>query len=154
MKPLVDTNTRALSIAILLLRIMAGLILFVGGAGKVMGWFGGFGMPATLEMFKTNVHLSAFWTYVSCYAEFIGGFLIMIGLLTRVAAVALVINMLVATLISGFKNFFMGGAAYPCLLFVIFLAIVLSGPMDYSIDALLAKRKRTTGGNLNFSATF
>jgi putative oxidoreductase len=154
MKPLVDTSTRALSTAILLLRIMAGLILFVGGAGKVMGWFGGFGMPAILEMFKNNLHLSAFWTYVSCYAEFIGGFLIMIGLLTRVAAVALVINMLVATLLSGFKNFFMGGAAYPCLLFVIFLAIVLSGPMDYSIDALLAKRKRTAGGNLNFSAIF
>lgn len=154
MKPLIDTNNRTLSAAILLLRIMAGLILFVGGAGKVMGWFGGFGMPATLEMFKNNVHLSAFWTYLSCYTEFIGGFLIIIGLLTRFAAFALVINMLTATLLSGFKNFFMGGAAYPCLLFVIFLAIVLAGPMDYSIDALFAKRKRTAGRNLNFSATF
>jgi putative oxidoreductase len=141
MKLLVDTTTRALSTAILLLRIMAGLILFVGGAGKVMGWFGGFGMRATLEMFKNNLHLSASWTYLSSYTEFIGGFLIIIGLLTRFAAFALVINMLTATLLSGFKNFFMGGAAYPCLLFVIFLAIVLSGPMDYSIDALLVKRK-------------
>jgi putative oxidoreductase len=141
MKLLVDTTTRALSTAILLLRIMAGLILFVGGVGKVMGWFGGFGMPATLEMFKTNLHLSASWTYLSSYTEFVGGFLIIIGFLTRFAAFALVINMLTATLLSGFKNFFMGGAAYPCLLFVIFLAIVLSGPMDYSIDALLVKRK-------------
>lgn len=154
MKPLVDTNARALSIAILLLRIMAGLILFVGGAGKVMGWFGGFGMTATLEMFKSNIHLSAFWTYVSCYAEFIGGLLIMIGLLTRVAATALFINMLVATLFTGFKNFFMGGAAYPCLLMVIFLAIIFSGPMFYSIDSLLAKRKKTERSNLNFSAAF
>jgi putative oxidoreductase len=141
MKLLVDTTTRALSTAILLLRIMAGLILFVGGVGKVMGWFGGFGMPATLEMFKTNLHLSASWTYLSSYTEFVGGFLIIIGFLTRFAAFALVINMLTATLLSGFKNFFMGGAAYPCLLFVIFLSIVLSGPMDYSIDALLVKRK-------------
>jgi len=154
MKPLVDTNTKALSTAILLLRIMAGVILFVSGAGKVMGWFGGFGMPATLEMFKNNVHLSAFWIYLSCFTEFIGGFLIIIGLLTRFAAFGLVINMLMATLLTGFKNFFMGGTAYPCLLFVIFLAIVLSGPMNYSIDALLAKRKRTAGANLNFSATF
>jgi putative oxidoreductase len=154
MKPLVDTNTVALSTAILLLRIMAGLILFVGGAGKVIGWFEGFGMPATLEMFKTNLHLSAFWTYLSSYTETIGGFLIIIGLLTRFASLALVINMLTATLLSGFKNFFMGGAAYPCLLFVIFMAIVLSGPMDFSIDALFVKRKRKAGGNLNFSATF
>jgi putative oxidoreductase len=145
MKLLVDTTTRALSTAILLLRIMAGLILFVGGVGKVMGWFGGFGMPATLEMFKTNLHLSASWTYLSSYTEFVGGLLIIIGFLTRFAAFALVINMLTATLLSGFKNFFMGGAAYPCLLFVIFLAIVLSGPMDYSIDALLVKRKTPAG---------
>jgi putative oxidoreductase len=154
MKPLVDTNTRALSIAILLLRIMAGLILFVGGAGKVLGWFGGFGMSAMVEMFKTNLHLSAFWTYLSSYTEFIGGFLIIVGLLTRFAAFALVINMLSATLFTGFAKFFMGGAAYPCLLFVIFLVIFLSGPMAYSIDALLAKRKKTERLDLKFNAAF
>ena len=154
MKPLVETNTRVLSIAILFLRIMAGLILFVGGAGKVMGWFGGFGMATTLEMFKTGIHLSAFWTYVSCYTEFIGGFLIMIGLLTRPAAIALFINMLAATLFTGFTKFFMGGAAYPCLLAVIFLVIILSGPMTYSIDALLAKRKKSERFNLHFSTAF
>ena len=154
MKPLVETNTKVLSVAILLLRVMAGLILFVAGAGKVMGWFGGFGMTATLGMFETNLHLPAFWVYVSSFTEFIGGFLIVIGLLTRVAAVALVINMLSATLFSGFKNFFMGGAAYPCLLFVIFLVIVLSGPMAYSIDALLARRRKTEKTNLTFSIAF
>lgn len=149
MKPLVETNTKALSTGILLLRIMTGLILFVAGAGKVMGWYGGFGMTATLEMFKTNLQLSAFWTYISCYAEFIGGLLIIIGLLTRVAASALFINMLAATLLTGFKNFFMGGAAYPCLLMVIFLMLILSGPMEFSLDALLAKRKRTENIRLN-----
>jgi putative oxidoreductase len=154
MKPLIETNTRALNTAILLLRLMAGLILFVGGAGKVLGWFGGFGMTTTLQMFEKGTHLSAFLIYVSCFTEFIGGFLIMIGLITRVAAIALMINMLTATLITGFKNFFFGGAAYPCLLFVIFLVIVLSGPMAYSIDALLSKRKRTEAPKLNLSASF
>lgn len=154
MKPLIETNTRALSTAILFLRIMAGLILFVAGAGKVMGWFGGFGMNATLEMFKNNMHLSTFWIYVSCYAEFIGGFLIIVGLATRVAAIALFINMLVATLFVGFTNFFMGGAAYPCLLMVIFLVLILSGPMAFSIDALIARRKKAERTNLNFSAAF
>lgn len=154
MKPLIETNPRALSTAILFLRIMAGLILFVAGAGKVIGWFGGFGMSATLEMFKTSMHLSSFWIYVSCYTEFIGGFLIIVGLATRPAAIALFINMLVATLFVGFKNFFMGGAAYPCLLMVIFLLLVLSGPMDFSIDALIARRKKTERTKLNFSAAF
>lgn len=154
MKPLIETNTRTLSIAILLLRIMAGLILFVGGAGKVLGWFGGFGMTSTIEMFKSNMHLSAFWTYLSSYTELIGGFLIMIGLLTRFASTALVINMLVATLFVGFKNFFLGGAAYPCLLFVIFLAITLTGPMAYSLDAWLANKKRMERVHQKLSIAF
>lgn len=154
MKPLVETSTKAVSTAVLLLRIMSGLILFVGGAGKALGWFGGMGMNATLDIFKTNLHLSAFWIYLSCYTEFIGGLLIIIGLFTRIAAFALFINMLVATLFVGFKNFFMGGAAYPCLLMIIFLAIVLSGPMAFSIDAVLAKKKRIEKLNSGFSIAF
>ena len=154
MKPLIETNQRAVDVAILLLRFMAGLILFVAGAGKVLGWFGGFGMTTTLELFKTNMHLSAFWAYLSSYTEFIGGFLIMIGLLTRFASIALLINMLVATLLVGFKNFFLGGAAYPCLLFVIFLVLVLTGPMAYSVDALLSNKKEKNRTNLNISTAF
>ena len=154
MKPLVETNTRALSIGILLLRIMAGIILFVAGAGKVAGWFGGFGMTTTLQIFENNLHLSAFWTYLSSYTEFIGGFLVAVGFLTRPAAIALVINMLVATLLSGFKNFFFGGAAFPCLLMVIFLASVLAGPMEYSVDAMLANIKRRDRPNPKLSAAF
>ena len=153
MKPLIETNQRAVDVAILILRIMSGLILFVAGAGKVLGWFGGFGMTITVQFFKT-MHLSTFWTYVSSYGEFMGGFLVMIGLFTRFAAIALVINMLVATLLVGFRNFFLGGAAYPCLLVVIFLAIILTGPMAFSIDAWLAKRKRTERANLKVNMAF
>jgi putative oxidoreductase len=141
MKPLIDTNTRAMSLGILLLRLMAGLILFIAGAGKVMGWFGGFGMKTSLQMFEDGLHLSAFWTYMSCYTEFIGGFLLMAGFLTRPAAVFLFINMAVATWSVGPKNFFMGGGAYPCLLLVISAVILLTGPMLYSVDALLSSKK-------------
>jgi putative oxidoreductase len=151
MKPLVETNAKTLSLAILLLRMMAGLILFVAGAGKVLGWFGGFGINTTLEMFKNGMQLSAFWTYLSCYTEFIGGLLIMMGFLTRPAAIALFINMLVATYLAGFKNFFMGGAAYPCLLMVIFLVITLSGPMTFSIDAALSRKQKSEKINSGFS---
>jgi putative oxidoreductase len=143
MKVLTQTNTGLLNIGILLLRWMTGLILFVAGAGKVMGWFGGFGMKTTLEMFKTGMNISAPWAYISSYAEFVGGLLLIIGFLARPAAFALVINMLVAVILTGTKNFFMGGAAYPCSLGISCLVILLSGPMAYSIDALLANRERT-----------
>jgi putative oxidoreductase len=151
MKPLTDTNTKTIAIGILLLRIMCGLILFVAGAGKVLGWFEGMGMNATIQAFKSGSHISTFWIYVSCYAEFIGGFLIIIGWLTRPAAFALFINMLVATLVVGFKNFFGGGAAYPCLLMVCFLVILLTGPMNFSIDSLIGPMKKGERNNLKYS---
>jgi putative oxidoreductase len=138
MKALTQTNTRLLSISLLLLRCTVGTILFVAGAGKVLGWFGGLGLEATLEGFsKTGI--SEFWAYVSCYTEFIGGFLLIIGLLTRPAALALFINMLVAVIIVGTKSFFSGGGAYPFTLMICSLVILLIGPMAYSIDALLSR---------------
>jgi putative oxidoreductase len=147
MKLLTQTNAGLLNTGILLLRWMVGLIFFVAGAGKVMGWFGGFGMKTTLEMFKTGMNISAPLAYLSSYTEFIGGLLLIIGLLTRPAAFALVINMTVAVILTGTKNFFMGGAAYPCSLGVSCLVILLTGPMAYSIDALLAGRRSTQLAN-------
>lgn len=141
MKPLTETNARFISIAILLLRCMVGIIFFVAGAGKIFGWFGGMGIQATLDIFKTQTHISATWTYIHCYVELVGGLFLIIDLLTRPAAFLLVINMLVATVIMGTKNFFMGGAAYPFSLMVSSLAILLTGPMAYSIDAYLSNRK-------------
>jgi putative oxidoreductase len=139
---LTGTNRTLINTGILLLRWMTGIILFVAGAGKAAGWFGGFGMATTVGMFKT-MNISAFWTYVSCYTEFIGGFLLIIGLLTRPAAFLLTINMAVATYIVGPKNFFMGGGAFVCSLMVSCLVVLLTGPMDYSVDALFFRRKRS-----------
>jgi putative oxidoreductase len=142
MKLLTQYNTGLLSAGLFFQRAMIGLVFFVAGAGKAMGWFGGFGMKATLDIFRDQTHLSTFWIYVSCYTEFIGGFLLIIGLLTRPAALLLVINMAVAVYITGFANFFMGGAAYPCVLMTGCLLIVLAGPLAWSLDALLLNKKR------------
>lgn len=143
MKLLTQTNTNLISLGMLLLRCMTGLIFFVAGAGKVLGWFGGFGMKTTLEMFKTGMNIPAPLAYLSSYTEFIGGILLITGFLTRPAAFALVINMLVAVILTGTKNFFMGGAAYPCSLGVSCLVILLVGPMAYSMDAIVESRKGT-----------
>jgi putative oxidoreductase len=139
---LTGTNTKAISLGLLLLRWITGIILFVAGAGKVFGWFGGMGMQTTLQMFETGSHISAFWTYVSCYTELIGGFLLIIGLFTRAAAFAIMINMLVAVIVVGFNKFFMGGAAYAFSLMINAIIILLAGPMAYSIDALLGTERR------------
>lgn len=132
---LTGTNKTLISISILLLRLVLGGILFVAGAGKVFGWFGGMGLEATLESF-TQMGFSAPLAHLSNYTELIGGLLIAIGLLTRPAALAIAINMLVAAVVSLPQGFMMG-ASFPFSLFVVSLAILLSGPMSISVDALL-----------------
>ncbi len=142
MNLLVGTNRRSIDVAILLIRWITGVILFVAGAGKVFGWFGGMGMDATVAAFKSG-GLSAFWTYVSCYAELIGGFLLIFGFLTRPAAFILFVNMLVAVIWLGTKNFFMGGGAYPFTLMINAFAILLTGPGIFSVDAAISNPKPT-----------
>lgn len=142
MKLLTQTNTALLSVGLLLLRWVAGVIIFVAGGGKLFGWFGGIGIQTTLKMFKAEMDIPAVLIYLSCYTELIGGLFLVVGFLTRPAAFALVINMLVATISMGTKNFFMGGGAYPFSLMISFLLILLAGPMAYSIDAWLMKKNK------------
>ena len=142
MKILTQTNNNLHSISILLLRLIIGIILFVAGAGKVMEWFGGMGLEATVNIFTSNMHIPAFLAYLSCFTEFIGGFLLITGLLTRPVAVAVFINMLVATIVMVPNGFLKGGAAYPLTLTIISLVILLSGPMVYSLDAWIFRVKK------------
>ena len=137
MNVLTGTNRSLLSLAILFLRLMLGAIMFVAGGGKVFGWFGGMGIDTTIQMFQSYMGLSAFWTYLSSYTELIGGAFLILGFLTRPAALALTINMLVASIFIGFKGFFVEkGAAYPFSLMVSALVILLTGPLAYSLDAI------------------
>ena len=134
----ISTNNSLLSTAVLLLRIILGVILFTVGSGKVAGWFGGFGMQTTAEYFS-RMGFSVFLTYLSSYTEFVGGMLLISGLLTRPAAIAVFINMLVATVVMMPKGFIMGGADFPFTLMIISAVIFLSGPMMFSLDYLITK---------------
>lgn len=138
---LINTNNELLSTGVLLLRCIAGIILFVVGSGKVFGWFGGFGMDVTLQFYLKSGIAYPF-AYMSIYTEFIGGILFTIGLLTRLSAIAILINMLVATIIM-LPNGFLGpsGASYPFTFFVIVLTVLLTGPLSLSIDSFILNIK-------------
>jgi putative oxidoreductase len=127
-----------LNLGILLLRIVMGIIFFGLGAGKVFGWFGGFGLEMTLQ-FYTDTGIPTPFAYLSIFTELIGGFLLILGLLTRPAAFAIMINMLVATIVTLPMGFFTV-AAQPLTLMVSGITILLAGPMAYSIDFLLLRR--------------
>ena len=141
MKPLTQTSPTMISLAILLLRCMTGAIMFGAGAGKVVKWFGGFGMDITLQYYK-QMGFSNMWTYVSSFTEFLGGALLIVGLLTRPAAFLIFINMLVATIVTMPKGFLAGQAAFPFSLMVSALIIFITGPLRFSIDALIGRHRR------------
>lgn len=140
---LTKTGSGYISLCILLLRCVIGIILFDAGAGKVFGWFGGFGLDVTLG-FYDKMGFSQPFAFMSIFTEFIGGFLLTVGLLTRPAAVAVIINMAVATLVT-LPNGFLGpnGASYPFIFLVIALAVLLSGPMSLSLDYLIFRRTKS-----------
>jgi putative oxidoreductase len=136
MKLLTETNTALLNISLLTLRLTVGIILFLAGAGKVLGWFGGMGIEATLDIFVSQMGIHPVLAYLSSYTELIGGFLLIVGLLTRPAAFAIMINMLVAAVVT-LPNGFLKGASYPFSMMVSSIVILLAGPMAYSLDAWL-----------------
>jgi putative oxidoreductase len=142
MRPLTATNDTLLGIALLLLRGAVGGILFAAGAGKVFGWFGGMGMEATVESFAAHSGISAPWAYLSTYTELVGGLLLALGLLTRPAAIAVAVNMLVAGILT-IPMGFLAVAAYPFSLMASAAAIAVAGPMRYSLDAIIAPPDRT-----------
>ncbi|HSD64571.1 MAG TPA: DoxX family protein [Ignavibacteriaceae bacterium] len=137
---LYNTNQRSLSISLLLLRCTIGIILFIVGSGKVFGWFGGFGMDLTLKFYNQS-GISNLFAYMSIYTEFIGGLLLALGFLTRFVSIAIIINMIVATIIS-LPNGFLGpnGASYPFVFLIIAITIFLAGPMSLSIDNIIKKK--------------
>jgi putative oxidoreductase len=135
MKLLTVTNAKLLNVCILLLRCTVGVILFGVGLGKVFGSFGGYGLESTIQHYAT-IGIPAPLAYLSTFTELIGGFLLIVGLLTRPAAFAVMINMLVATIVLLPMGFFTE-AAYPLSLTVSAAIIVLAGPTAYSIDTWL-----------------
>jgi putative oxidoreductase len=138
--------------AALILRIAAGLIFLPHGWSKIAGEGGAAAFAADIA---ANYHLPALLGYVAAYAEFIGGILLIVGLLTRLDALLLAATMFVATFIvqlpdalyevppGAIKTFVaLRGIETPLALFAISLALLLTGGGRFSLDALLRIEER------------
>jgi putative oxidoreductase len=84
------------STAITVLRFVLGVLFFAHGAQKMLGWFGGYGFSATMGFFTAGMHIPPPFAFLAIAAEFFGGIGLLLGLLTRVAAFGIAVNMLVA----------------------------------------------------------
>src|SRR5208282_6276485 len=89
-------------------RLFLGCVMFPHGAQKALGWFGGYGFSGTMGFFTQQMHIPAPLAFLAIAAEFAGSIALVIGLLGRVAAFGIAVNMIVAILaVHGANGFFM-----------------------------------------------
>ncbi len=146
-RKLLATNNDA---TLTVLRLALGVAMFAHGAQKVLGWFGGYGLKASFGMFTTMMHIPATFAALAIAAEFLGGIGLILGLLGRVAAFGVAVNMAVAVaLVHSGNGFFMNwagnkrgeGFEYHLLAIAISIAVMVRGSGALSIDRLLGRRK-------------
>jgi len=75
--------------AITVVRVTLGVIFFAHGSQKVFGWFGGYGLKGTTGYF-VSTGLPLVVAYAVCFFELLGGIGLVLGLLTRLAALAII----------------------------------------------------------------
>ena len=128
------------SIGLLLLRVVAGLTVAAHGAQKLFGWAGGPGIEK-FGGFMESMGLKPGWMWAVAggLLEFGGGLCVALGLLTPLAALAVMVMMLCAIgLVHWSKGFFNseGGLEFPAVIAGGMLCLAATGGGDYSLDSL------------------
>ena len=141
MVPLVD---RLAPLAYPLIRVTTGLLLIPHGAQKLFGWFGGYGLVATGQYFESTLGMSPGIVFATLagLVEVFGGLALVLGLLTRPAALAVAVFMGVALSMHLPNGFFWtdGGIEYPLMWGLLAVAIFLRGGDEYSLDTRFGLR--------------
>lgn len=127
----------------LILRLTLAVVFFPHGAQKVLGWFGGYGFTGTMGFFTAKMGLPYAVALLPVLTEFLAPFALVAGLCTRIAALAVAVEMVVAVLTVHLANgFFMNwfgtqkgeGFEYHLLVIGISLALLVHGAGRFSVD--------------------
>jgi putative oxidoreductase len=131
-------------LAALILRIPVGIILIAHGAQKLFGWFGGYGLEGTGQwMASIGLEPGYLMALMAGSAEFFGGIALVLGLLTRPAALVVAFTMVVAIVTTHLSNgLFMSnnGYEYALTLLAASLALMVEGGGSLSADKQLSTR--------------
>ena len=131
--PTVSQDRPAVDYALLVVRVIVGIIFAAHGAQKLFGAFGGTGLAATVEQMGLI-------GYPVVIGEFFGGVSLIVGLLCRFSAASLIGIMLGAiAMVHGQNGFFLStrGFEYNLALIGLLAPILIAGPGKYAIGRLL-----------------
>jgi putative oxidoreductase len=102
---------RANDVALLILRLSVAIVLWPHGAQKALGLFGGPGIAGTVGMLGSHMGLPAALVYLIIAIEFLGPVGLVLGVLTRLVALGIAIDMACAAVLVHLPNgFFMNFA--------------------------------------------
>ncbi len=152
-KKLLQTND---DLVLTFTRLLLGVIFLAHGAQKMLGWFGGYGFHGSMAFFTGQMHIPAPFALLAIAAEFFGGLGLILGLLTRVAAFGIVVEMMVAVFMVHLPNgFFMNwagnqkgeGIEYHLLAIGIAIALLIRGAGAFSADRIFSEVKAMRGSD-------
>jgi putative oxidoreductase len=113
----------------------------------MLGWFGGYGFHGSMGFFTQQLGIPAPLAFLAICAEFFGGLGLLVGLLSRVAALGIIVNMLVAiATVHHVNGFFMNwtgqqkgeGFEFHLLAIALAIVVVIKGSGAVSIDRAMA----------------
>ncbi|AFY74598.1 putative membrane protein [Synechococcus sp. PCC 7502] len=124
-------------VALTMLRVVAGIVMIHNGLDKISD-IEGFAEAYVAEI---GLPFPVFFSYVAALTELIGAPLLVLGLLTRPAALGLMSTMLVAI----YHHVHVGGFSIPSvelstLYSVCFAFFVVNGAGKFSVDQLISDR--------------
>jgi len=129
----VNFLNRLQPLGLLVLRLVLGTVMIAHGYQKVFG-----GMPQFMGMLS-HMGIPPWMGYLTAAVEFGGGILIVIGFLTRLAALAFLVDMLVAISKVHWHNGLFsknGGYEFPMMCAAVAFSLIWSGAGPIAVDWL------------------
>jgi putative oxidoreductase len=138
--------SREVDLALVVVRIALAWVFIYNGGAKAFGWFNGPGFNATADgLMSDTAHLNpgGFFALLVCVIELGGAIALILGVGSRLFALALVGDMVMATITVTWSNGIEqlnAGYELNLALAALALVIVLLGAGRFSVDAIAERR--------------
>lgn len=134
------SSSASVHFGLFILRVGIGLVFMMHGYGKLLGG------PSSWQWLGSQMGLLGItflpkvWGLLAACAEFIGGFCLLVGLGTRIAAFFMLCVMIVALVMHFNKGDNFTTYSHALSLAVVFISLIISGPGSYSLDHYLYEK--------------
>jgi len=133
-------SCRGKNLGLLILRVGIGIIFILHGYPKLLGGMAKWAWLGSKMSLLGITFMPAFWGFVAGASECVGGALLVVGFITRIAAFFMAGVMFVACYMHLSQGDGFSGAAHALSMLAVFVSIVFSGAGEYSLDQRFSSR--------------